>query len=148
MGAKQIVKDNTIKKSGNDASLPLKHKRVLIVDNEPHILDALHRLLVDWGADVVAAKNTQDALNALSQPIDLMILDYQLDNGETGIDVARAIRQSLASPSNANLPGILNSARQDEDIRQLAINEQMHYLPKPLKPLALKRLIKQLLAEK
>ncbi|MBN23772.1 MAG: hybrid sensor histidine kinase/response regulator [Alteromonadaceae bacterium] len=148
MGAKQIVKDNTIKKAGNDASLPLKHKRVLIVDNEPHILDALHRLLVDWGADVVAAKNTQDALNALSQPIDLMILDYQLDNGETGIDVARAIRQSLATASNANLLGILNSARQDEDIRQLAINEQMHYLPKPLKPLALKRLIKQLLAEK
>ena len=74
-----------------------------------------------------------------------MILDYQLDHGETGIDVARTIRRKFATNEKAILPGILNSARQDEDIRQLAINEQLHYLPKPLKPIALKRLIKQLL---
>lgn len=149
-----------------DASFPLLNKRVLIVDNEPQILDALQRLLADWGATVIAAADCQSALALLKQPVDLMILDYQLDHGETGIDVAHAIRQNF--PLNVNqssmgkvpnstletnrippsLPGILNSARQDEDIRQLAIDAQLHYLPKPLKPIALKRLIKQLLPVK
>jgi signal transduction histidine kinase len=149
IGEKHIIKEGSVKQIGNDVSLPLKGKRMLIVDNEPHILDALQRLLVDWGAIVVAAKDSKEALDALTHPIDLMILDYQLDHGETGTGVAKAIRQIMANSHDDNsIPGILNSARQDDAIRQLAIDEQMHYLPKPLKPVALKRLIKQLLAEK
>ena len=148
IGVKQNNSPQTATRGNNDINLPLHNKRVLIVDNEPQILDALQRLLVDWGATVIAAKDTKSALQILNQPIDLMILDYQLDHGETGIDVARAIRQAFNQEDGSLLPTILNSARQDEQIRQQAIDEQMHYLPKPLKPLALKRLIKQLLTKK
>ncbi|WP_041713663.1 PAS domain-containing hybrid sensor histidine kinase/response regulator [Paraglaciecola sp. T6c] len=148
IGNKQNNSPKTAARGSNDVNLPLHNKRVLIVDNEPQILDALQRLLVDWGATVIAAKDTKTALQLLNQPIDLMILDYQLDHGETGIDVAHAIRQVFIGEAGLHIPSILNSARQDEQIRQQAIDEQMHYLPKPLKPLALKRLIKQLLAKK
>tara|TARA_R110001632_G_scaffold49636_1_gene124131 strand:- start:16109 stop:19513 length:3405 start_codon:yes stop_codon:yes gene_type:complete len=148
IGKKQAPQPSMPINSNYEPGLPLFNKTVLIVDNEPQILDALQRLLADWGATVIAATDRQSALNLLGKPVDLMILDYQLDHGETGIDVARAIRFKFGQGAASILPGILNSARQDEDIRQLAINEHLYYLPKPLKPIALKRLIKQLLPTK
>ena len=37
-----------------------------------------------------------------------------------------------------------NTAKRDENIKEVAKNEQLYYLPKPVKSLALKRAIKQL----
>lgn len=124
----------------SDSSRLLADKKVLIVDNDSQILSAMDSLLTSWGATVLQAKDVQSAVAHCTAPIDLMLLDYQLDYGATGIEVSQAVRQQFSKP----IPGILNSANQSDDVREQAVTEHLHYLPKPLKPLALKRLIKQL----
>ncbi len=138
-GAKVDLPKNTGKDPTPASADLLKGKRVLVVENEVNTLEAVSQLLESWGASVVAAQNLQDALRH-ADGIDMMLLDYHLDNGETGIDVARAIHKTRT----AEIPGILNSANRGEQIRLEAAEAALYYLPKPLKPAAFKRLIRQL----
>lgn len=118
----------------------LKGKSLLIIDNEAQILEAISQLLSSWGATVFKASDLQSAMQVCPTAPDLMLLDYHLDQGKTGVDAANA----LALYWQKSIPGILNSADRSEEIRYQAIEAQLHFLPKPLKPAALKRLIKQL----
>lgn len=119
----------------------LAGKRVLIVENEMQTRQAVEALFRSWGADVVSAQNSEDALPSIGSGVDFMLLDYHLDNNETGIDVAQRITEKL----DRSVPGVLNSADRSDETRQRAADAGLHYLPKPLKPPALKRLIRQLL---
>lgn len=65
----------------------LANKRILIVDDEPDVLDALTELLSD--CRIVTAENFQDAKQLLeSEPFDLAILDIMGVNGYELIDIA------------------------------------------------------------
>jgi DNA-binding response OmpR family regulator len=67
--------------------------RVLIVDDEPHIVEFLQMGFDYEGFDVVVAKNGTEALNkAASHPPDIVILDVMLP-GINGMDVARRLRK-------------------------------------------------------
>ena len=61
--------------------------RILLVDDEPAILNALTGILEDEGYDIAVAKSGQDALKLLkSDPPDLVLLDIwmpELDGIET-----------------------------------------------------------------
>ncbi|MFQ3237094.1 MAG: Na+/proline symporter/signal transduction histidine kinase [Paraglaciecola sp.] len=140
IGALQNIHLNPLPVLQSDSHLLLINKRVLIVDNNAQILSAMDTLFSGWGATVLVAKDLHNAMAQCTTPIDLMLLDYQLDQGATGIDVSQAIRQRFPLP----IVGILSSANQSDDVREQAIAEHLHFLPKPLKPAALKRLIKQL----
>jgi signal transduction histidine kinase len=76
-----------------EASLLLTGKRILIVDNEVQILSAMSHLLTSWGASVVCATDLQSAIGQCEQAVDLMMLDYQLDHGATGVQVGQKLRE-------------------------------------------------------
>lgn len=116
----------------------LNGKTILVVENETRTLAAVTQLLESWGAMVKPARNLQNALDQ-SSDIDLMLLDYHLEDGETGVQVAQQVRSKL----NRQVVGVLNSANRGEQIRAEATEADLHYLPKPLKPAAFKRLIRQ-----
>lgn len=124
-----------------ESSLFLTNTRILVIENEPQTMQAVSALLESWGAKVIQATSIESAREAASAQLDLMLLDYHLDHGETGIEVALAVREQFAT----SIPGILNSANRGEEIRQQATEANLLFLPKPLKPAAFKRLIKQLL---
>ena len=71
----------------------------------------------------------------------MLFLDYHLDNGATGIQAANLLRKHW----QVHLLGILSSADRTEEVRKQVIDADLHYLPKPIKPAALKRFIKQAL---
>ena len=53
--------------------------RVLVVDDEPHILHYMHATLESWGHEVVLARDGSQALKrALMQPFDLIICDLRM----------------------------------------------------------------------
>lgn len=67
--------------------------RVLIVDDEPHIVEFLQMGFDYEGFDVAVAKNGTEALNkAAAHPPDIVILDVMLP-GINGLDVARRLRK-------------------------------------------------------
>ena len=73
-------------------------RRVLICDDELHILRALKVVLREAGFDPVATANVQEALDAASiRPPDAAIIDLMLPDGH-GVDIVRALREWSAMP--------------------------------------------------
>lgn len=79
---------------------------ILIVDDEPAILDATALLLNLEGFEVLTAACEEDALEHLSsQTPDLLITDYHLRDGATGAEVIHSIRRHVCE----DIPVILIS---------------------------------------
>jgi two-component system, NtrC family, sensor kinase len=56
-----------------------EHLRVLVVDDEPHILHYMQATLESWGHEVVVARDGSQALKrALMEPFDLIICDLRM----------------------------------------------------------------------
>jgi two-component system response regulator RegX3 len=82
--------------------------RILVVDDEPALVETLSYALEHEQFEVRVAMNGTAAIEAaLTQPIDLVLLDLRLPE-LSGEDVCRAIR------ARSNLPIIMLSAKADE----------------------------------
>lgn len=86
----------------------MKDTRILIVDDEPSMIELLDYNLKREGYEVVAAKNGNEALAAFGgQPVSLIILDIMMP-GPDGYDVCKEIRK------NSNVPIIMLTAKSSE----------------------------------
>lgn len=73
-------------------------KRVLIVDDDPLVLDSLELLFTHYGWDVLAVDNGDTVIESL-RPINysLAIVDQRMD-GSTGVDVIRELKSRSDAP--------------------------------------------------
>ncbi|WP_363796289.1 PAS-domain containing protein [Lysobacter firmicutimachus] len=121
----------------------LHGRRVWVVDDDPHSRQAAQGLLADWGCAVEAAGSAAEArARAVGAPMpEVLLLDYRLGES-TGFELAaqlEALWQRLP-------PVVLMSADADPGLRPRASERGWHFLPKPLKPAALRALAMRLLA--
>jgi signal transduction histidine kinase len=115
-------------------------RRVLVVDNDPQMLDSLARLLGDWGYAPVAVGTPDAALAAWSaRPFELMVLDYHLDAGVTGLELFERLRAAGHA-----CPTLLVSADHAAELRAAARRVGCELLHKPLRPLALRSMLRRL----
>jgi len=118
---------------------------ILVVDDEPPILELVRYTLEDEQIRVLEASDGAQALEtALAVRPDLILLDVQMPRLD-GLEVCRRLR------ANASLAGtrivMLTAAGQDADrARGLAAGAD-EYLTKPFSPLALFTLVRSLLPE-
>ena len=118
---------------------------ILVVDDEPPILELVRYTLEDEQIRVLEASDGAQALEAaLAARPDLILLDVQMPRLD-GLEVCRRLR------ANASLAGtrivMLTAAGQDADrARGLAAGAD-EYLTKPFSPLALFTLVRSLLPE-
>ncbi|ALS98321.1 PAS domain-containing hybrid sensor histidine kinase/response regulator [Lacimicrobium alkaliphilum] len=124
-----------------DKTAFLSGHKVLLVDNEPQVLSAMAQLFEQWGAQTFCAASQQQALDVISEPPSLLVMDYHLDHGAIGTELAQVLYQQWRK----KVPTILNSANYEESIREQAIEAGFSFLHKPVKAGALKRLIRKLL---
>jgi signal transduction histidine kinase len=123
---------------------PARDKLIVVVDDDALVLDGMRGLLQGWGCRVVAAGSDDAALAGLAahrgHP-NLIISDYLLANGKTGVDVIERMRGVFAAPIPAFLiSGDTTSERmRDADARGLPL------LHKPVNPMALRSMVNQLL---
>ncbi|MBE0349376.1 PAS domain-containing hybrid sensor histidine kinase/response regulator [Pseudoalteromonas lipolytica] len=113
--------------------------RIWLLDNDSNVLEALKQLLENWGCEISTATNLAELEQLKAeQPLpQLLIIDYQLDDGVTGLEV-------IEQAGLTTLPAIVNTANHDEGIRELVLDAGYPLLYKPLKAPALKRMIKRL----
>jgi signal transduction histidine kinase/CheY-like chemotaxis protein len=79
---------------------------ILVIDDEAAILNAMGALLTGWGYEVATAGSGPEILAQMVEGAkrpDLIISDYRLRAGETGIEVIDALR----SEYNAAIPAML-----------------------------------------
>lgn len=82
--------------------------RILVVDDERDVLDAVVPILEDAGHDVITCTNGKDALNQIaSDPPDLVVLDIIMPD-LNGIEICRQIR---TNPFSARLPILFLTAK-------------------------------------
>ncbi|MHC6645528.1 PAS domain-containing hybrid sensor histidine kinase/response regulator [Alteromonas sp. HB246098] len=122
----------------------LENTHFLLVENDEQVADAMCALLADWGANTTLITSGAEASNVSHQQFDVLIADYHLNYGESGFDVA-----AILSEENVSFAlKVLVTANRSNEIREEAAALQFSYLPKPLKPAALKRLLKQSLSHR
>ncbi|WP_346838017.1 PAS-domain containing protein [Microbulbifer sp. SAOS-129_SWC] len=111
--------------------------RVLCVDNEPSILEAMTALLESWGCTVHCARDRAQAM-ALPEP-DLLLMDFHLDDGDNGIDLAA----ELIAAWESAVPCVIISAENTNTVKQRAQDAGWQFLQKPLRPAALRALLQK-----
>ncbi|MFD1296038.1 PAS-domain containing protein [Lysobacter gummosus] len=121
---------------------PLHGRRVWVIDDDLHSRQAAQRLLGDWGCAVETAGTAAEALtkaSAATMP-DLLLLDYRLGES-TGFELGT----QLEAKWKRMPPVVLMSADADPSLRTRAAERDWSFLPKPLRPAALRALATRLL---
>ena len=80
---------------------PRASKLVVVIEDDPLVLEATGGLLRSWGCRVVAAESYGEAMRKLSeigQRPDLIVCDYRLPQGPTGVDAIEMLRDAFEIP--------------------------------------------------
>jgi two-component system phosphate regulon response regulator PhoB len=116
---------------------------ILVVEDEPAILELLKVNLVDAGYDVREAADAETAQRAIRDELpDLLLLDWMLP-GQSGLALARQLRGEART---RDLPIIMVTARADEADKVTGLEAWVDdYVTKPFSPRELKARIKAVL---
>jgi len=116
----------------------LLHGRVLVVEDNALVRDALVQLLGGWGLEVHAASDGGQAFALLSHTaFDVVLSDWRLPGTRDGLAV---LREARARQGRLKLAAILTG----EDVQPLrAAGQEFPVLRKPLRPLRLRSLLAQ-----
>ena len=121
---------------------PTAELTLLVVDDDKDNLSAVAALLEKWNCYAVTCQNYQSAVDYASNhpAVDGLLLDYQLGDGD-GLALAHELRHVWQKD---DLPGALVTAMRDDTVKHAARQAKLHFLPKPVKPAALKALLKHI----
>jgi len=117
----------------------LEGLRLLCLDNDPLVLEGMQQLLLTMGASVTTARNREQLLAALAagpRP-DVVLADYHLDDGDTGLEGVLAARQAGA----LDTPCVIISADDSDVIRDRARAAGCRFLAKPVNEIRLRALV-------
>ena len=120
------------------------NKLIVVIDDDPLVLDGMGSLIRSWGCGVVTGDNEAAVLAGLAgcgAPPDAIISDYRLRNGKTGIEAIARLREAVAAP----IPAFLMSGDTDLDVVKKAEASGFALLHKPVDPAALRAMLAETL---
>ena len=124
----------------------MAERRVLVVDDEIHIIHVVAIKLRNNGYEVIAAENGAEALKlACEDTPDIIVTDFQMPV-MSGLELVRHLRSNEATK---DVPVIMLTARgfavKDKEVKDLEISE---FLSKPFSPKELLRCIEDILYDR
>jgi len=119
-------------------------KKILVADDETHILHVVSLKLRNAGFNVLTARDGQEALElAQSEHPDLIITDYHMPQ-LSGLELCQRLKQD---PATSGIPAIMLTARgyhlEPHDTQQSGI---LRMLSKPFSPRQLLTTVNEMLA--
>ena len=126
--------------------IKMSNNKVLVVDDEIHIVQVVAIKLRNNGFAVVTAENGQDAFNlACNETPDVIVTDFQMPE-MTGVELIENLRNR---PATADVPVIMLTARgfaiDDEQKQNLKISV---CLSKPFSPREVLQCVEDVLKQK
>ena len=122
--------------------ITLQRQRIVVVEDEPAVREGLVRLLQAWGATVEAFDDLPSLAQWLAEATleapDLLIVDYRLPAGRTGIEALAALR---ARWPLRRLPAIVVTGSSLGGHDNEAGEHDFHLLIKPVLPNKLRAMI-------
>ncbi len=123
--------------------LTLDHKFIVVVEDEPAVRGGLEVLLKGWGARVASFETVEasrawalTADSAADRP-DLLIVDYRLEQGHTGVEAIQVLRDRFG----ADVPAIMVTGSTMTGHEAEAQAHNFHLLVKPVVPNKLRAMI-------
>ena len=118
-------------------------KLVFVIDDDPLVLDGMGGLFRSWGCRVMTASNAAavGTLAGNEDVPDLIISDYRLPDGKTGLDVIGQLRNAFGE----QIPAFLISGDTNPEPQSEARAAGFHLLHKPVNPMALRAMVNRML---
>ena len=128
-----------------DIATGLQDLNIFYVDDDEHNIHALGTLMENWHCNYASAVSFDAAVDyAKAHPApDAILMDYQLDNGTNGIQLARVLRKTWE-----DIPVCIVSAAPDDDLLMQINMHKYDFLRKPVKPGKLRALLERYLHRK
>ncbi len=123
------VSDSQFRTNSTYPAVDLHGQYVLLVDDDPQVLNAMADQLLAWGCLVQTASSLKETLKVLAdniRPPDLLISDFYLDYPETAHDIVAAVQADCGS-----IPTLIISARAISDHDKAQFPVQTRLLRKP-----------------
>ena len=103
---------------------------IIVVDDEPAVLDATAMFLMSEGFEVITASSQSEAIEKLNgRSPDLLITDYHLRDEETGVEVISSIRDQ----ATMDIPVVLVSGDTSDAVVVKDLRD-VTFLSKPVNP--------------
>jgi CheY-like chemotaxis protein len=122
----------------------LRGRCVVVIDDDPLVLDGTCGLLRSWCCNVVAGDSAATAFVSLLEQRrtpDLIISDFRLSEGRTGIEAIAQIRNAFPD----SIPAFLVSGDVSPDATREVRSGDYHLLHKPVAPMALRAMVTRML---
>ncbi|MBM3391353.1 MAG: hybrid sensor histidine kinase/response regulator [Betaproteobacteria bacterium] len=119
---------------------------IVIVDDEESVRESMHSLLTGWGAEVILCGGVADkvlSIARLQRRPDIVIADYRLSGGTTGIDAIRGVRARFGG----QVPAVIVTGSTTAQIAGEAQALGCPLLLKPVMPAKLRSLLNAMLQE-
>jgi len=139
----EIAESPSVARPLMDAS---DRKLVLVIDDDPLVLEGMGGLFRSWGYHLLVAGTDSEALAGVidrDRPPDLIVSDYHLSCGKTGIEVIEGLRRTLS----AEIPAFLVSGDTSPELLRQARASGYHLLHKPVDPMTLRAMVSYVLRE-
>jgi CheY-like chemotaxis protein len=118
-------------------------KFIVVIDNDPMVLEAMSGLLRRWGCRIITAETADAAVQELADNTtlpDLIISDYHLSDGKTGIEAIAQLRAALGTA----VPALLMSGDVNAGPLRAAQETGFPLLHKPVEPMTLRATLMQI----
>ncbi len=123
---------------------PALGKLIVVIDDDALVLDSMRGLLQRWGCNVVAEASGAAAharLLELGQEPDVVVSDFRLADGKSGIEAIELLRSALGIAVPAFL---ISGDTAPERLREASASGYL-LLHKPVPPMALRAVLNRLL---
>ena len=108
---------------------------ILVIEDEALVASAFARLLETWGLRPVTAASLAEAMTLLRTPPQVIVADYRLQGGHTGIEAVNELRTRFARP----IPSIVVTGDTAAITLPDVVASGAQVLQKPVRPAELRR---------
>jgi DNA-binding response OmpR family regulator len=120
--------------------------KILIVDDDPDIIESTKLILEAEGYEVFSAFNRREGMKAMPKKPDLLILDVMMEEADDGIVMARELRRSGVKIPILMLSAISRVTRMNYD-RDSDLLPVEAFVEKPVSPNTLLLMVRKLLEQ-
>ncbi len=106
---------------------------VLVIDDEPQVLQSMGHTLEDWGFAVLLAETARDALKVLAlgdASPDIILSDYRLRGNCNGVDAVAVVREAVEK----ELPAVIITGDTSPERLKEVSESNLQILHKPVNP--------------
>lgn len=121
----------------------LRGRLALVVENDPGMRRGYEIILRDrLGMVARSTGGTAEAVAAMGEePPDVIIADYHLEGGDTGVAAIRTLREAV----DRMIPAVMVTAHRDPDIARSCAAMGVSVIPKPVRPAELGEMLARML---